>query len=133
MVKTQFQTFRNAAGAVAAIVLAAGCSNAGGSSATPASGFSQTDAIGSDISPDVSLLKQLKKQVVIGSTVDPVNGAGNPYGLTVAPITAGDFTKGDLVICNFNAKSNKQGTGRSIIALHAAQARVRPTFRRSWR
>ena len=72
----------------------------------------------SDVSPDASILKQLKKQVVIGSAVDPGNGAQNPYGLTVAPITAGAFTKGDLVICNFNAKSNVQGTGRSIVALH---------------
>src|SRR5215469_1802795 len=72
----------------------------------------------SDVSPDTSILKQLKKQVVIGSTVDPVNGGQNPYGLTIAPVTAGAFTKGDLVICNFNAKSNVQGTGRSIVALH---------------
>lgn len=69
---------------------------------------------------DASVLKQLKKQVVIGSAVDPVNGAQNPYGLTVAPITSGMFTKGDLVICNFNAKSNVQGTGKSIVALHPA-------------
>lgn len=72
----------------------------------------------SDLSPDASVLKQLKKQVVIGSTVDPVNGAQNPYGLTIAPSTAGAFTKGDLVVCNFNAKSNVQGTGQSIVALH---------------
>jgi hypothetical protein len=65
-----------------------------------------------------SILKQLTKKVLIGSTVDPVNGAQNPYGLTIAPITSGAFTKGDLVICDFNAKSNVQGTGRSIVALH---------------
>jgi hypothetical protein len=72
------------------------------------------------LAPDVSMLKALKKQVVIGSTVDPVNGAQNPYGLTIAPSTTGDFTAGDLVACNFNAKSNVQGTGRSVIALHPA-------------
>jgi hypothetical protein len=60
----------------------------------------------------------LTKQVVIGSAVDPVNGAQNPYGLSIAPITTGAFTQGDLVICNFNGKSNKQGTGKSIVALH---------------
>ncbi len=72
----------------------------------------------SALAADVSILKQLRKQVVIGSTVDPANGAQNPYGLTVAPITSGKFTAGDLVVCNFNAKSNVQGTGRSIVALH---------------
>jgi len=70
------------------------------------------------LSPDVSVLKQLDKQVVIGSTVDPWNGAQNPYGLTIAPITAGKMKAGDLVVCNFNANSNVQGTGESIVALH---------------
>ncbi len=74
--------------------------------------------LGHTVSPDVSFLKKLKKQVVIGSTLDPVNGAQNPYGLTIAPSTNGAFTAGDLVVCNFNAKSNVQGTGKSIIALH---------------
>ncbi|MBV9719775.1 MAG: hypothetical protein JOZ77_10670 [Candidatus Eremiobacteraeota bacterium] len=71
------------------------------------------------LASDVSVLKTLTKQVVIGSAVDPVNGAQNPYGLTVAPATAGALTAGDLVVCNFNAKSNVQGTGKSIVALHA--------------
>jgi hypothetical protein len=71
-----------------------------------------------DLTPGVSVLKKLTKQVVIGSVVDPANGAQNPYGLTVAPVTSGDFKAGDLVVCNFNAKSNVQGTGKSIVALH---------------
>jgi hypothetical protein len=40
--------------------------------------------------------------------------------LTIAPSTDGAFTAGDLVVCNFNAKSNVQGSGKSIIALHPA-------------
>jgi hypothetical protein len=80
--------------------------------------MAQIKTLGHTVSPDVSFLKQLKKQVVIGSTLDPVNGAQNPYGLTIAPSTSGAFTAGDLVVCNFNAKSNVQGTGKSIIALH---------------
>ncbi|MBV9233822.1 MAG: hypothetical protein JO030_07255 [Candidatus Eremiobacteraeota bacterium] len=75
-------------------------------------------ALSDEMSPDFSVLKQLKHQVVIGSAVDPADGAQNPYGLTVATVTAGKFTAGDLVICNFNGKSNVQGTGRSIVALH---------------
>ncbi len=65
-----------------------------------------------------SILKMLKKQVVIGSTSDPKLQQLNPYGLTVAPATTGDFDQGDLVVCNFNAKSNVQGTGYTIVALH---------------
>jgi len=67
---------------------------------------------------EFSILKMLKKQVVIGSTIDPKLHQLNPYGLTIAPETAGAFQAGDLVVCNFNAKSNVQGTGYTIVALH---------------
>ena len=36
----------------------------------------------------------------------------------MAPSTNGDFTAGDLVVCNFNDKGNVQGTGYTIVALH---------------
>ena len=114
---------RNFAFAFAAILIAAGCNGGSGSGVTPPASqsmLSGTGVAGAGVSPDTSLLKQLTKQDVIGSVVDPVNGAGNPYGLTVAPITSGLLTKGDLVVCNFNAKSGKQGTGRSIVAIHPA-------------
>ena len=92
----------------------------GGTSATPpaTSSAARAQSLVNAAGGGGSVLKRLKKQVVIGSTVDPKNGAGNPYGLTVAPVTNGDFTKGDLVVCNFNNKANVQGDGRSIIALH---------------
>jgi hypothetical protein len=83
-------------------------------SAARASGMQPDAMMGSD----ASILKMLTKKVVIGSTVDPKFGQLNPYGLTVAPATTGDFTKGDLVVCNFNAKSNVQGTGYTIVDLH---------------
>jgi hypothetical protein len=55
----------------------------------------------------------------VGSTIDPINGDLNPYGLTIAPATAGLITKGDLVVCNFNdGPTNTQGSGTSIIGLH---------------
>jgi hypothetical protein len=57
----------------------------------------------------------------VGSTVDPINGDQNPYGLVIAPATAGLITKGDLVVCNFNdGPTNTQGKGTSIIGLHPA-------------
>lgn len=112
---------RNAGFALVAMFITAGCNGGIGRSITPAApqpAISRDAPLSDGISSEVSLLKQLKKQVVIGSTVDPQNGAQNPYGLTVAPITSGSLIKGDLVACNFNAKSNKQGTGVSIVALH---------------
>src|SRR5580693_3597720 len=119
MFKTRTGTVRIAATAVAVMIVASGCSAGYGTSpAGPQTSLPMGQTLGTDLSPDVSVMKQLKKQVVIGSTVDPANGAQNPYGLTVAPITAGKFKAGDLVVCNFNTKSNVQGTGRSIVALH---------------
>jgi hypothetical protein len=61
----------------------------------------------------------------VGSTLDPLNGDQNPYGLVIAPATAGLITKGDLVVCNFNngntgSTPNVQGAGTTIIGLHPA-------------
>ena len=55
----------------------------------------------------------------IGSTIDPISADYNPYGLVIAPATAGLITQGDLVICNFNAgMQTQQGTGTTIVGLH---------------
>jgi hypothetical protein len=61
----------------------------------------------------------------VGSTIDPINGDQNPYGLAIAPATAGLITKGDLIVCNFNNGNtgptpNTQGQGTTIVGLHPA-------------
>ena len=56
--------------------------------------------------------------LTVGSTVNPTLGDLNPYGLTIAPATAGLITKGDLVVCNFNDAAGKQGNGTTIIGLN---------------
>ena len=106
---------RFVAAATAAVVTSA-CSMHGATGAVPATVPGMSDSAAAATS--VSVLKLLTKQVVIGSTIDPKFGQLNPYGLTVAPATDGDFTKGDLAVCNFNAKSNVQGTGFTVVALH---------------
>jgi len=53
---------------------------------------------------------------VIASTV-PANGDVNPYGIFVVPDTAGSLVKGNLLISNFNASSNEQGTGTTIMQI----------------
>ncbi len=111
---------------VAVAVLAGGCShNSGAMLPSVAAGAGSQPAEMSRPDRNDSLLKRLTKEAVIGSTVDPKFGQLNPYGLTVAPATTGDFKKGDLVVCNFNAKSNVQGTGFTIVALHPAH-RAKP-------
>ena len=79
--------------------------------------------MGSATSPAVtvnpSILAGLTKITTIGSTVDPIEMGGNPYGLVIAPSTAGLITKGYLVICNFNdGATNTQGLGTTIDGLH---------------
>jgi hypothetical protein len=102
--------------AAAAAVILSACSQTGTMPSMQSNGASAA----SDASPNTgsSILKMLKKQVVIGSTIDPKFHQVNPYGLSVAPSTNGDFTQGDLAVCNFNDKANVQGTGYTIVALH---------------
>ena len=63
--------------------------------------------------PFLSSLHTISK---VGSTV-PSNGDVNPYGLEVVPSTVGSLTAGDYLVSNFNAKSNDQGTGTTIVEL----------------
>jgi hypothetical protein len=61
-----------------------------------------------------SVLSQLTTKTTIGSTVDPVNGDNNPYGLAIAPATSGLINAGDLIVCNFNNKAGTAGAGTTI-------------------
>lgn len=70
-----------------------------------------------------AFLSSLHSISTVGSTVPP-NGDVNPYGLTVVTSTVGSLTAGDYLISNFNAKSNNQGTGTTLVE-------VSPTGRRS--
>jgi len=66
-----------------------------------------------------SILSTLATTTTIGSTLDPIEHGGNPYGLAIAPITAGLMTAGDLIVCNFNdGATNTQGLGTTIVGLH---------------
>lgn len=118
--------------ALASVLALAACGGGGGTAmnpmspmvpSSPASGAStmpmtDTDTLATDslTTDQVSILKGTTA-VTIGSTVDPINGAVNPYGLAIAPESSGTIQRGDLVVCNFNDNANVQGTGESIIAL----------------
>ena len=71
------------------------------------------------VSVEPSILSGLSTITTIGPTPDPVEMGGNPYGLAIAPITAGLITQGDLIVCNFNdGATNTQGQGTTIVGLH---------------
>lgn len=62
----------------------------------------------------------------IGSTV-PASGDLNPYGIAFVPNgvpSAGALKPGDVLVSNFNAASNQQGTGTTIVKLVADGAPV---------
>jgi hypothetical protein len=66
-----------------------------------------------------AILPSLGTMTTIGSTLDPTEHGGNPYGLTVATATAGLITSGDLIACNFNdGGTNTQGLGTTVVGLH---------------
>jgi hypothetical protein len=64
--------------------------------------------------PPNPVLSQLKTTTTIGSTVDPMNGDSNPYGLAIAPVTSAPINAGDLIVCNFNDKNGNAGAGTTI-------------------
>jgi hypothetical protein len=60
-----------------------------------------------------SFLAGLSTVSSLGSTV-PQNGDVNPYGIVIVPQTVGALRAGDILVSNFNGKSNNQGTGTTI-------------------
>jgi len=52
----------------------------------------------------------------VASTI-PTNGDVNPYGIANVPQSIGSLVRGDTLVSNFNAKSNLQGTGTTIVQI----------------
>jgi hypothetical protein len=87
------------------------CSGAGGMASATTPMVTVNPSILSTLSPSGI--------TTIGLTLDPIEHGGNPYGLTIAPTTAGLITAGDLIVCNFNdGATNTQGLGTTIVGLH---------------
>lgn len=90
---------RMAAAAVAAACLALAAAQAGAASGA------------ADRPPFVGPLHTI---TTVASTV-PANGDVNPYGVAVVPRSVGRLRAGDVLVSNFNAASNEQGTGTTIV------------------
>jgi len=63
-----------------------------------------------------SFLGSLPSQTRVASTV-PANGDVNPYGVAVVPRSTGRLQRGHVLVSNFNARSNAQGTGTTIVSI----------------
>ncbi len=69
---------------------------------------------GADADGGQGFLAGIHHQTTLTSTV-PSNGDLNPYAIFVAPVSAGKITKDDVLVDNFNDKSNLQGLGTTIV------------------
>jgi len=66
--------------------------------------------------PFVPFIAHFHHIKTIASTV-PANGDVNPYGIFVIRQSTGRLHRGDVLISNFNAKSNLQGTGKTLVEI----------------
>ncbi|MBV9333848.1 MAG: hypothetical protein JO146_07555 [Candidatus Eremiobacteraeota bacterium] len=114
-----FSHSKHAALALVAVLVAA-CSNSGAvpmtQSVQPA-GLSQPGAApAGPLADHTSILNKFKKDVVIGSTVDPTNGDTGPHSISIVQSNYG-LKKGQLVVCNFADSSGNAGKGTTIEVL----------------
>ena len=98
-------TRRYAAGLAAVVTAAAGLLAATGlgAGAASASGFP-------------AFVGPLHHVTTLASTV-PANGDVNPYGVAVIPRSTGNLREGNVLVSNFNDKTNAQGTGTTIVEI----------------
>jgi hypothetical protein len=78
-----------------------------------------------------SFLGPLSDNDTLSSTV-PANGDINPYGVFRVPVSSGKLVAGHILVSNFNASSNNQGTGHTIVDIapsgtHALFANIDPS------
>ncbi len=71
---------------------------------------------GASATPFISGLTTISE---IASTV-PANGDINPYGVAVVHHSHGKLRSGSVLVSNFNASSNQQGTGSTIVEITPA-------------
>ena len=72
--------------------------------------------------PPGSFLGSLRTPMLVASTVPtagPATGDQNPYGVAVVPRTIGNLVQHQVLVSNFNAASNLQGTGTTIMQVDA--------------
>jgi len=108
--------FARSAALAALVIVLAGCGGYGSGNGYGAGSMTNTTT---NTTISGAILPTLATMTTIGSTLDPMEHGGNPYGLTVAMVTAGIMTAGDLIACNFNdGATNTQGLGTTVIGLH---------------
>jgi hypothetical protein len=87
-----------------------------------ASGNSQyaaeNGAAASSLAPAAGSFLAGKTTVTVLGSTTPANGDINPYAIWPVTETVGSVRAGDVLVDNFNNRSNDQGTGTTIVDLH---------------
>jgi hypothetical protein len=96
--------------------------------ANAASQFSSFDSSVATPAKSGSVLKKLKKDVVIGTTTDPTNGDTGARGLTIVKSNYGELKSGELAYCDFENKSGTAGQGTTIDLMGAKTGSSPSTF-----
>jgi sugar lactone lactonase YvrE len=91
-----------------AAIAAAGAITTAGLAAAPGAEASSTGS--------TAFISQFTHIRTVVSTV-PANGDLNPYGIFVIRQSTGRLHKGNILVSNFNNKSNLQGTGSTIVQI----------------
>ena len=73
-------------------------------------------AAGAAGGPGGAFMSRFHTLTTLVSTV-PFNGDVNPYGTAVVARSTGRLHAGNVLVSNFNAKSNLQGTGTTIVQI----------------
>jgi hypothetical protein len=114
------------------LVAAAACSSSGSSGSSVPQGLSGTEAgagatqisaadaaAATTLTPAAGSFLAGKGTVTVLGSTTPTNGDENPYAIWPVTETVGSVKSGDVLIDNFNNSSNNQGTGTTIVDLHA--------------
>jgi hypothetical protein len=124
------QVFKSGSRWLTAAALFSLCACDGG--AVPSNSGAGTLQAASDVraTDTTSILKQLKKNVVIGSTIDPKNGDRGPFGIAVVQGKK-TLQKGQLLVCNIENAKSEPGNGTTIELLDSKPGSNPATFARS--
>jgi sugar lactone lactonase YvrE len=79
-------------------------------------GFAAAPGAGASTAHPAAFISRFHHLHTVASTV-PANGDVNPYGIFVVRQSTGRLRQGSVLISNFNAKSNEQGTGSTIVEI----------------
>src|ERR1700722_4361463 len=102
----KYAFIRPALASGAALLVLAACSSSSPPGPTAAAAV-QPDR------PDLNQFHVVSQNAATG----PRNGDVNPYGIAVVPESAGRLVRGHVLVSNFNAKSNIQGTGTTVMQI----------------